>query len=345
MNVRACTLHSAHDLRIEDRPVGEPGPGEVLVRLRAGGICGSDLHYFHEGRIGPIVVREPLVLGHEVAGVVERAGDGVEIAVGSRVALNPSRPCGRCRFCRRGEQQHCLDMWFYGSAMRFPHSQGAFQERIVAKAWQCEPIGNDVSFGEAACAEPLAVCLHAGRRAGDIAGRRVLVTGAGPIGNLCVAVARFAGAAEIIVTDLHDEPLATARALGATTVVNVAADRDGLAAEEAEKGRIDVAFECSGAAPALAAAIRTVRPGGTIVQVGLGGEVALPLNMLVNKEIALTGSFRFHAEYPLAARLIASRRIDVRPLISDTLPLADAVAAFERASDRRRAMKVQLAFD
>jgi L-idonate 5-dehydrogenase len=345
MMARVCRLHAAHDLRVEEVPVAAPGAGEVLVRVEAGGICGSDLHYYQDGGFGPIRVREPIILGHEVAGTVEAVGEGVtNLRPGDRVALNPSRPCGRCRFCQRGEQQHCLDMWFYGSAMRFPHSQGAFRERIVAQAVQCEPIGEVVSFGEAACAEPLAVCLHAARRAGDLAGRRVLVTGAGPIGALTIAAARFAGAEEIVATDLHDAPLRTAATLGATQCLNLTRESEALKAFEAEKGFFDVAIECSAAPAALRGAFAVVRPRGTIVQVGVTGDVPIPLNVLVGKEIHLMGSHRFHEEYPLAVRLIRERRIDVRPLISSTLPMEEAVAAFELAGDRSRAMKVQLAF-
>ncbi|MEO1090491.1 MAG: L-idonate 5-dehydrogenase [Pseudomonadota bacterium] len=346
MTTRACVLHAAHDLRIEEAPLAEPGAGEVLVRVGAGGICGSDLHYFHDGGFGPIRVREPIILGHEVAGTVEALGAGVDgLGVGDRVALNPSRPCNRCRYCLDGLQQHCLDMWFYGSAMRLPHSQGAFRDRIVAPAVQCEPVGAAVSLGEAACAEPLAVCLHALRNAGDVAGRIVLVTGSGPIGALMVAVLRFAGAGYIVVTDVQDAPLRTSAALGAHETANMAADAAALDRYAADKGAFDVAFECSSAPAAIEAGFDVVRPRGTFVQVGVGGDTAVPLNLLVSKEIVYRGTQRFHSEYPLAARLIRERRIEVGPLISQTFELEHALEAFEVAADRARAMKVQLTFD
>ena len=347
MNTRACVIHAEKDLRIDPVPVGRPGAGEVLVRVGAGGICGSDLHYYNHGGFGVVRVREPMILGHEVAGTVEAVGEAVTgLKKGDRVALNPSRPCGRCRFCLAGEQQHCLDMWFWGSAMRFPHSQGAFREHIVIEAFRCEPVGDEVSLGEAACCEPLSVALHAVRQAGSIAGRRVLVTGAGPIGALTVAAARQAGALEVVSTDLHDEALAKATAMGATAIVNVGAG-PGLARDDftAEKGYFDVAIECTGAAPVLASVLPVVRPRGTIVQVGVGGDVSLPLGSIVGKELALRGAFRFHEEFAVAARLIKDRRIDVSPIITGALPLADAVAAFEMASDRRTHSKVQLLFD
>lgn len=343
--MHAVVIHAAKDLRIEAAQVGEPGPGEVRVAIERGGICGSDLHYYHEGRIGTIILREPMVLGHEVAGRIEELGAGVEgLRTGDRVAVSPSRPCGRCRYCQGGQQMHCLDMRFYGSAMRMPHVQGAFRSALIADAAQCHVIPAGVSPDEAAMCEPLAVTLHAVRRAGPIFGRRVLVTGCGPIGALAVLSARQAGAAEIVVTDVTPTPFPFAAKLGATRTIDVAADKMGLAAYAKDKGYFDVLLECSGNAQALVAALDAVRPQGVIVQVGLGGQFTLPINVLVAKELELRGTFRFHEEFALAASLIGERRVDVSPLITATLPVKEARAAFELASDRSRSMKVQLAF-
>jgi L-idonate 5-dehydrogenase len=345
MSTEACVLHGRGDLRIEATALAEPGPGEALVRIGAGGICGSDLHYFLDGGFGAIRVRQPIILGHEVAGTVEALGPDVQgIAVGQHVALNPSHPCGTCTYCRRGDAQHCLEMRFFGSAMRMPHVQGGFRRRIVVEARQCVPVGDAVSIGEAAMSEPLAVALHALAQAGEIAGRRVLVTGFGPIGGVVLLAARHTGAGEVVVTDIVDEPLALARRLGAAAAVNVAADPQALAAEEAGKGQFDLAFECSGNPRALAQAIACVRPRGTIVQVGIGSAFDVPMNAVVAKELRLAGTFRFHHEFGQAARLIATRTIDVRPLISATRKLDDAAAAFALAADRRTSMKVQIDF-
>ncbi len=343
--MRAVVIHAVKDLRVDRVADSEPGPGEVAVRIEAGGICGSDLHYFHEGRIGTILLREPMILGHEVAGVIESVGSGVtSLGIGSRVAVSPSRPCGSCRFCREGQQIHCLDMRFYGSAMRFPHVQGAFRERLVADAAQCHVVPASVSAGEAAMAEPLAVCLHAVNRAGPMLGARVLVTGSGPIGALCALAARRAGAAEIVATDLTDAPGPLMLRIGADRFLNVARDAIALDAYAADKGYFDIVLEASGSDRALAAALPIVRPRGVIVQVGIGGIGSLPLNVIVAKEIDLRGTFRFHSEFALAVQLIAKRLVDVTPLITATLPFTDARAAFDLASDRQRAMKVQLAF-
>lgn len=345
MQTRVCRLHGPHDLRLETMDLLGPAAGEVLVRMGAGGICGSDLHYFHDGGFGPIRVKEPIILGHEVAGTVEALGGGVEgLSVGDKVALNPSRPCGECRFCLEGHINHCLNMRFFGSALRFPHEQGAFRERMVVRAAQCERLSPGTSVAQGACAEPLAVCLHAANRAGDLQDRRLLVTGAGPIGVLCAAVARHRGAAEIVVTDLQDAPLAVASDMGATRAVNVGREPAALDEYAVDKGTFDVAFECSAAGPALASAIATVRPLGRIVQVGVTGDMGVPINALVGKEIDLVGTHRFHAEFAEAVRLIDGGAIDVRPMITHSLPVTALSEAFEVAGDRTRAVKAQLEF-
>ncbi|KUF08669.1 L-idonate 5-dehydrogenase [Pseudoponticoccus marisrubri] len=346
MDTRVCRLYAEGDIRIETETVADPGPGEVLVAVAAGGICGSDLHYYRHGGFGPIRVREPIILGHEAAGRVVATGpDVTTLNPGMAVAINPSRPCGTCRYCAEGMPTHCLDMQFRGSAMRMPHVQGLFRERIVVEAGQCVPVPDGVDIGAAACSEPLAVCLHARNMAGPLAGKRVLITGAGPIGVLCAAVARDAGAEEIVVTDLQDAALDTARAMGATRTLNVARDGDAMAAYGAEKGHFHVAFECSAAAPAQHAAIAALRPQGALVQLGIAGDLPLPVNVVVGKEIRVQGSFRFHAEFAEAVSAIAEGRIDVRPMISARFPLERAREAFEMAGDRSRAVKVHLGFE
>ena len=346
MESRACVLHSEKDLRIESVPVADMADDQVLVRIGAGGICGSDLHYYLDGGFGVVRVKQPIVLGHEVAGTVEAVGAKVtKVKPGDRIALNPSRPCGKCKFCLAGEQQHCLDMWFYGSAMRIPHSQGAFRELIVVGEFQCEPVGDTVSLGEAACCEPLSVALHAVRQTGSLTGKKVLVTGSGPIGALVIAAARYAGALEVVATDLHDAALKKATEMGATRTINVA-QAPGLGTEEftADKGYFDVAIECTGAGVVIKDVLPVLRPRGTLIQVGVTGEVPIPINALVGKEICFQGAFRFHTEYALAARLIKEGRINVKPIITATVPFERAVEAFEMAADRKAHMKVQLTF-
>lgn len=342
--MKAIVVHGAKDLRIEDRTEDIPGAGEVRLRLAVGGVCGSDLHYYNHGGFGAVRLREPMILGHEVSAYVEALGPGVEgLAAGDLVAVSPSRPCRSCRYCQQGLHNQCLNMRFYGSAMPFPHIQGAFREVLVADVAQCVP-AEGLTPGEAALAEPLGVALHATRRAGEMLGKQVLVTGCGPIGVLAVIAARRAGAAEIVATDLSDFTLSLARAVGADRVINMKNEPDALAPYSTDKGSFDVLYECSGAAPALAAGIAALRPRGVIVQLGLGGDMSLPMMAITAKELELRGSFRFHEEFATGVGLMRKGLIDVKPLITHTLPLSEAATAFELASDRSLAMKAQIAF-
>ncbi|HVO08619.1 MAG TPA: L-idonate 5-dehydrogenase [Burkholderiaceae bacterium] len=343
----ALVIHAPGDLRVEDIPTPALGSGQALVRVRTGGICGSDLHYYQHGGFGTIRIREPMVLGHEVAGVVEAVGaDVTGLATGERIAVCPSRPCGTCRFCQLGLQNHCLDMRYYGSAMRMPHVQGAFRQQIVIEAHQAFKLADGIGDAEGAMAEPLAVALHAVNRAGALLGRSVLVTGCGPIGAMVIIAARRAGATRIVATDVVDQPLRKAAKVGADETINVAAQADALARFALDKGQFDILFECSGNALALRAGFDVLRPRGIVVQCGLaGGEVTLPLNTVVAKEFDLRGTFRFHEEFGVAVSLINQRLVDLKPLVSATLPYRDAGRAFALAADRSQSMKVLLDFD
>ena len=343
--MKSVVIHSAKDLRVEDRPASTPGFGQVSIAVGAGGICGSDLHYYNHGGFGTVRVKHPMVLGHEVAGTITQIGEGVtSVAPGDAVAVSPSLPCNSCEYCLKGQQSQCLEMRFYGSAMRMPHVDGAFRQSLVAEASQCHKLAPGVSLAEGAFAEPFAVTLHAMTRAGSLLGKRVLITGSGPIGALCVVAARINGAQQVVVTDVTDAPLEYALKVGADRVINVLKSPDELAALAAVKGSMDVMFEASGNGAALASGLAALRPRSVLVQLGLGGEVQFPQNMVVSKEVDIRGSFRFHEEFAVAVDLINHRRVDLRPLLSATFPVEDAIAAFELASDRQRSMKVQLSF-
>lgn len=343
--MRALVIHKARDLRIEETEAARAGPGQVEIKLAAGGICGSDLHYYNHGGIGEAIrLKEPMILGHEVSGHITALGDDVSgLSVGDLVAISPSRPCHGCQYCDIGQHNHCENMRFYGSAMPFPHIQGAFREVLIADATQCVN-ADGLAPGEAAMAEPLSVCLHATRRAGEMLGKRVFITGCGPIGALCILAVRAAGAAEIVVTDLVDEALAYAGEVGADQAINIAKQPDALTPYQNGKGYFDILFECSGAAPALASGIACLRPRGVILQLGLGGDMNVPVQALTAKELELRGSFRFHEEFAVAVGLMRQGRIDVKPLISHTFSLDEAVTAFDVAGDRTSAMKAQISF-
>lgn len=348
--MHAVVAHAAKDLRIEKCDIHKPGSGQVKIQVERGGICGSDLHYYLHGGFGTVRLREPMILGHEVAGrVTETAADVKHLAVGQQVAISPSRPCRHCDYCLQGVPNHCFNMRFYGSAMPFPHIQGAFREILIADASQCV-VADGLTIGEAAMAEPLAVAIHAAKQAGSLIGKRVLITGCGPIGLLCILVARSSGAAEIVATDIADYPLKTAVSIGAQRALNTgnntASDNNEKPLEHyaENKGHFDILFECSGVAAALAGAIPTLKPRGTIVQLGLGGDMTLPMQQLTAKEIQLCGSFRFHEEFFTGVQWMLNKQIDVKPLITHTLPMSKATDAFNLATDRSQALKVHLDF-
>ncbi len=336
----ACTLHGRLDLRLEDETPRALGPHDVLLGLGAGGICGSDLHYYKEGKVGAFVIREPLVPGHEASGIVQAVGGGVtRVQPGDRVAINPSHPCGHCDYCRGGRGNLCRKMFFLGSASIFPHAQGMFRERFVMGEAQLTPITEpEITLGEIACAEPLSIGLHALHRAGPVLGEKLLITGAGTIGAMCVMAARLAGAAEITVCDVHDRALDLARRVGADRTVR--SDKVDVAslADSA-----DVSIEAAGNPAALHTCLTAVKRGGRVIQVGtLPAELPFPANSVMQRELDYRGVFRAHLAFDWAVQAIRSRRVDVRPLITAQLPLSESRAAFELALDKTQSTKVQV---
>jgi len=336
----ACKIHAKDDLRIEPDAMPAAGPGEVLLRLGAAGICGSDLHYYFEGKNGSFVVREPLIPGHEASAVVAAVGPGVtRVKAGDKVAVSPSHACGQCDYCREGREQLCRKMRFLGSASLFPHVQGMFSEYFVMGERQCYPVASDVSLGELAFAEPLAVALHAVNRGTALLGKSVLITGAGTIGCLTVMAARLAGAKHIAVSDILDRPLSQAREVGADRTIR--ADRD---AQALATPQFDVCFEVSGSFHALKSCVAAANRGATIVQVGTLPHEPLPfvINELMVKELDLKAAFRWGIEFDWAVEYISTRRVDVRPLLTGQYPLKDAVQAFNLAKDKTQSTKVQV---
>jgi len=339
MDIQACVVHGARDLRIDTRTAAAPADGEVAIDVAYGGICGSDLHYYHRGSVGDFRIREPMVLGHEVVGRVAAVSDGIDgLAAGTPVAVHPATPCDTCPECRSGHRNVCVNTRYLGSAARMPHVQGGFAEQIVMPVGQVRALPADLPLERAALAEPLSVALHAVRRAGAVVGKRVLVTGAGPIGLLVVTALRQAGAAEVIVSDLLSQPLGLAVGLGATATVR--ADQP---AQWAAIGEVDLAIEASGSGPALATCVRQVRRRGTVVLLGLlpPGETGFLGNVVVTRELELRGAFRFDHEFDAAIAQLADG-LEVRGVVSHTFPLNLARDAFELAGDRARASKVLL---
>src|SRR5829696_5948902 len=327
--MRAAVLHAPGQIRIEERARPRPGAREVLVQITAVGVCGSDVHYYEHGRIGPFVVEAPLVLGHESAGRVVELGEGAtRHAVGDRVTLEPGVPCGRCRECRAGRYNLCADVVFFAT----PPVDGAFAEFVNIHEDFAFTLPDALSDEEGALMEPLSVGVWACRKAGVSAGDRVLITGAGPIGLLALQCARAFGATEVTVSDVNPHRLEVARRTGATAT---ATPGDDLGDD------FDALIECSGHPDALTAGIKALRPAGTAVLVGMGPEEegTLPLSVIQGREIWVTGTFRYANTYPAAIALAASGRVDLKAIMSRRFALDEAEAALRAGHEDPASVK------
>ncbi len=333
----AWVLHGRRDLRRERRPDPAPAAHEVVLRVERVGICGSDVHYYRDGRVGAFVPSGPFVLGHEVAGEVVAAGSAVErLRAGDRVAVDPSQACLRCSWCRSGRSNLCPEMRYFGSAASDPPTDGALCELKAVPAANCHRLGDGLSYACGALLEPLAVACHAVLRAGSLAGRRVAVSGGGTIGQLVAAVARALGAGHVTLAD----PRPAARAAAAQRADEVL---DPAAGEAPAGGPAQVTFEAAGAADSLRWALAHTARGGTVVQIGtLPQQVTAPFNLVMANELRVLGSFRFAGGFQVGAALLAAGRIEVESLISAVLPLAQAPAALEQAAGDPAALKLQV---
>ncbi|WP_217183296.1 alcohol dehydrogenase catalytic domain-containing protein [Streptomyces sp. AC495_CC817] len=337
----AVVAHAADDLRIDDAGPVRPASDEAVVEIAYGGICGSDLHYWRHGAAGASVLREPMILGHEVSGVVATAAaDGSGPVAGTPVAVHPLTPHGDGVTPWPEDRPNLAPASSYlGSALHLPHTQGAFARHVALPTRMLHAVPADLDLRIAALAEPAAVAWHALARAGDVRGRSVAVIGAGPIGQLVASVATRAGARSVTVTDLHDEPRRVAEARGIRSID--ARDAEAIAALHA-----DVVVESSGTVPGLSAAVSAAVRGGTVVLLGLqrAGEVPAPLATAITRELALIGSFRFAEEFDDVIAALADGSLDVTGIVSEVRPATDALAAFALAADPASSCKVLLDF-
>jgi L-iditol 2-dehydrogenase len=328
MSNRAAVLTGVQSIRIEDRPTPTPGPGEVLVKVLAVGICGSDVHYYDHGRIGTFVVEQPMIIGHEPAGEIVGVGAGVdESRVGQLVALEPGIPCRHCEQCKHGRYNLCPDVVFFAT----PPVDGAIATFVTHPADFAHLAPAGLSAEAAAMAEPVSVGVWASRKAGVSPGDRVLVTGAGPIGLLSGQVARSFGG-EVSITDISEFRLGVAEQLG----LNV------IPADAELPGEFEALIECSGATPAINRALPHVARAGHIVLVGMGADtIGFDVPTIQTKELSLTGTFRYANTYPTALELIASGAVDVGPVITHRFGMAETEAAMtlaHRVSDSLKAV-------
>ena len=321
--MKVSVLRQAGEVALEERAVPEPAADEVLVKVGSVGVCGSDVHYYEHGRIGRYVVDSPLVLGHEAGGVVAAHGsDVVSLSVGQRVSIEPGVPCRSCRQCLAGRYNLCPDMRFLAT----PPYDGAFAEFVAVPAAFVHPVPDSISDDAAGLLEPLSVGVWACLRAHVGPGSRVLVTGAGPIGLIAAQTARAYGADTVTVTDVNPHRLRLAEKLGNGTIDVSRTHLSEVAVEP------DVLLECSGNARATWEAVSAVARAGRVVLVGMGGDtVELPLSHVQDRELTITGAFRYANTWPVAIQLAASGRVDLDSVVTGHYGLEDVQTALTAA--------------
>lgn len=330
--MRASVLVTPGTVEVQDVPVPALTDDQVLVRISAVGVCGSDTHFFHEGHIGDMVVKDPLILGHESAGTIVAVGANVSPErVGERVSIEPQKPCRVCEYCKGGQYNLCPNIEFYAA----PPIHGAFAEYAAIESDFAYAVPDHVSDDSAALMEPLSVAIATCRKAAVMPGSRVLIAGAGPIGILVAKVARIYGAVNVTVSDPAPHRREFVLEAGATRVVDPRND------DLIRSGSLfDVFVDASGAPPAIKSGIAAVRPGGKVVLVGMGADtVELPVSLIQNREIELTGIFRYNNTWPLAIELVASGQVDLDPLVTHRFGLEDVRAALLTGAEDPHAIK------
>jgi L-iditol 2-dehydrogenase len=339
MNNLAAVLYAPLDIRMEERPLPSVGPKDVLVAIRDVGVCGSDVHYYEHGRIGSFIVNQPLVLGHESAGVIVAAGSDIDQSrVGEAVAIEPGIPDGVCEQCRAGRYNLCPNMAYFGT----PPINGAFSHYVSVPAHFAYTLPSNMTLEEGALVEPTSVALWACRKAQFHGGEHVLITGAGPIGILTMKVAFALGVAEVTITDIVPERLALARKYGATNTVNTSEQSLNDAGIKAQ-----VFLECSGSQRALADGIRVLDPAGKVVVIGMnsGDELQVPISFIQQREISLTGIFRFAHTYEDAISMISSGRLEVKSLVTRRFSLNQVEKALQATKQDPNNLKSMVVLD
>jgi len=343
-SMNAFVLYAKNDLRREARPIPATGPGSVLIRVVRAGICGSDMHYYGEGRVGDFVLQMPFVLGHEISGEVVECGKEVSaFRKQDRVIVEPAFPCGACAACRRGRYNLCGSMKVLGSASAMPHMDGGFADFVVVPSRGCFLLPESLSYQEGALVEPLAVAVHAVARAPSVTGKSVLITGAGAIGEMTLMVCRAAGAARIGVTDVSAFAREFAKSHGADAVFDPAREDFSGEARAFVADGFDVVFEASGAVAALKQGLELAARGATVVQVGmLPPSVTLNLGLVTSKELQMMGSFRYANAFEAALELLTNKRLDINGVVTHVFRFDDTQEALACAMGDARSLKVHI---
>ncbi|AMG82931.1 MULTISPECIES: NAD(P)-dependent alcohol dehydrogenase [Microbacterium] len=301
----ASVLRGVKDLALEERPVPVPAADEVLIEVASVGVCGSDVHYYEHGRIGPYVVDSPLILGHEVSGRIVAVGADVDPArIGRRVAIEPQRPCRRCDFCRAGDYNLCPQMAFYAT----PPVDGAFCDYVLIQDDFAYDVPDSISDHAAALMEPLSVGIAAAQKGGIKVGDTVLIAGGGPIGIITAQVAKAFGAVDVVIADINPARRELAASYGARTI--------DPAADSTVELEANVFIDASGATPAIVNGIRSTRAGGTVVLVGSADEFPLSVPEVAMRELNVTGIFRYTGTWPIARALLESGQVELDSLVT-----------------------------
>lgn len=341
--MRAIVLEEPKKLVLNQLEIPEPGENEVLIRVKAVGLCGSDIHYYEHGKIGDFIVEKPIILGHEASGEIVKVGKNVvHLQKGQRVTIEPGATCGKCEHCQNGRYNLCEEVEFLAT----PPYDGAFCEYVVMRSDLVFPIPDQMSYETAALIEPFSVGLHAVSRGNLQEGETVLILGMGPIGLMTAAAAKLHGAGTVIGVDLEDSRLEKAKEMGATHVINIRTDSvDDKIMEYTKRRGVDVAIETAGSPAALKSMISAVRRGGRAVIVGMSPEDESPLNIaqIINKEIDVKGVFRYHHTYPKAIELLSSGKVNIERMITDSYELEQAEEAFEKSiHDKQNTLKMMI---
>lgn len=341
--MKAAILTEPGKIEIQELDIPRPAADEVLIRVKSVGLCGSDVHYYQHGRIGSFIVEKPIILGHESAGeIVEVGSDVTNLSVGDRVTVEPGVTCGKCIHCKSGRYNLCPDVKFLAT----PPYDGAFCEYIAIRSDFVYKIPDEITYDEAAMAEPISVGIHALKRGRLQAGETVVIMGMGPIGVLAAMVAKVSGASRIIGVDFEESRLELSKKMGVTDTVNLKHENllEKINIITDNQG-VDLALETAGNAKALQSAISAVRRGGRVVIVGMPPEdvATLNINEIVGSEMDIFGVFRYSNTYPTAIEIISKSGIDVKNVITGYYSLEDTKDAFEKAiTDRANTMKIMI---
>jgi L-iditol 2-dehydrogenase len=340
---KTAVLRDKLKVEIENQIPREIGEEEVLVKVMAVGICGSDIHFYEHGRIGRKAVTYPFVLGHESAGVVVKVGKNVtSFKKGDRVAVEPGVSCMKCEYCKKGRYNICPNVQFLSA----PPTNGSFTQYIVHPEHFLHSIPDDVSFEEAALVEPLSVGIQACKNAGVMPGDDILVTGLGPIGLMTIIAAKEFGAKKIIVSDIEPLRLVLAKKLGATHFINPKEEQLTSKVLGITNGNgVDISFDTSGQPFVMNEVIQVIKRGGKVVPIGFPVTETVPLDItqMIMKEISLLTVYRFANTYPLGIKMMASKKYDCSLLITDHFSLDEAELALEKArTNKQTSIKIMV---